>query len=354
MKTIPLAAALAGFLALSGCQTGIGYVWREAGPFLKSNSGARPIDQVLKDPKTPQDVRTLLEEVKSIKNFAVHAIGLKDNSNYTRYKALDRDYLVTVVQACGAVSFTPYEWRYPFLGKLPYRGYYDPKDADGEAAALKAKGYDVIVRKVDAFSTLGFFSDPVYSFMKDYSAYDLADTIIHEQTHATIFLKGQDQFNEELASFVGDTGGLEYVQMTYGRESPQYGDAVAEQEDSAIFLDFINNLRARLQAVYGSDLSREEMLARKAEIIRAALVEYREKVVPLYKSKAYKGAVDLPINNAYISLFDLYTKDIPLLREYYRSLCGSDLAVFIKKVKEISRSSKDMAQSLRAALSAAG
>jgi predicted aminopeptidase len=119
-----------------------------------------------------------------------------------------------------------------------------------------------------------------------------------------------------------------------------------------VFLDFISGLRKSLEAAYASDAGMEEKLARKAEIIKAAETEYREKVLPLFKSDAYKGADDLPLNNAYISLFDLYTKDIPLLKDFYARACGSDLAVFIQKIKEMARTSKDAAAAIRSSLGA--
>lgn len=342
--------ALVAALALSGCATGVGYLWKQSGYFLRFSSGTRDIDSVLKDSRTSPDVRALLQEVKDIKSYAVKKIGLSDNANYTRYKELDRDYLVTVVQACDAVSFTPYQWSYPFLGRLPYKGFYDPDDAKNEAEGLKKKGFDVIVRKVDAFSTLGFFSDPVYSFMKNYSPYDLSSIIIHEQTHATIFLKGQTQFNEELASFIGDTGALEFLRATYGEDSSQYRDAISEQADSALFLAYLTELKQSLQEVYQSPLSTEEKIARKAEIIAASRQRYVAEYVPRFKSEAYRGASDLPLNNAFLSLYDLYTEDVPLLRQYYEKECGSELPVFVGKMKVLSKESKDVAAAIRGKL----
>ena len=120
----------------------------------------------------------------------------------------------------------------PFHGQAPYKGFYERPDALAEAARLKKEGYDVIVRKVDAFSTLGFTKDPVYSFMKKYSPYELASTIIHEQTHATLWVKGQTDFNEELADFVGETGALEWIAARFGAPSEEYRSAVDEKADS--------------------------------------------------------------------------------------------------------------------------
>ncbi|HEY9594120.1 MAG TPA: aminopeptidase, partial [Spirochaetia bacterium] len=169
-----MAATIACSLLLAGCTTQIGYLAKQGSYLLRDSTGTRAATALIADPSTPDDTRELLQRVKDVKTFAVHDVGLKDNANYTRYKEISRDHLVDVVQACDAVSFTAYQWSYPFLGKLPYKGFYERKDADAEAVRLKNEGYDTIIRPVDAFSTLGFVKDPVYSFMKRYSKFELA------------------------------------------------------------------------------------------------------------------------------------------------------------------------------------
>jgi predicted aminopeptidase len=104
----------------SACATDLGYLWKQGGCLISSNTGTKDIASMVKDPKTPADTRIFLEKVRDIKGFAVKEIGLKENANFTRYKEIGRNYLVSVVQACDAVSFSAYYWRYPFLGKLPY------------------------------------------------------------------------------------------------------------------------------------------------------------------------------------------------------------------------------------------
>jgi predicted aminopeptidase len=346
-KILIAASVIAASLFAAGCATDAGYIWKETGPFLQYSSGSRDIDSLLKDPHTTPDVRALLVAVKDIKRFAIEKIGLADNANYTRFKEVDRDYLVSVVQACDSVSFTPYQWSYPFLGSLPYRGFYDPADAAAEGERLKKAGYDVIVRKVDAFSTLGFFKDPVYSFMERYSTYELANLVIHEQTHATIFLKDQPQFNEELASFVGDQGALEFLRFTYGADSSQLRDAVLLQADSELFLDFLKELKEALNAVYTGPLSRDEKLIEKGGIIAEYQKRFSAEYQPRFATSGYREAKDLPLNNAYISLYNLYTDDIPLLRRYEQQKCGESLSLFMRQVRQLSRAPGGMAQKLK-------
>ncbi len=303
------------------------------------------------DPSTPAAIRTFLQRVMDIKSFAVQSVGLKDNGNYTRFKAIDRYHLVDVVSGADAVSFTPYLWSYPFLGKLPYKGFYVRADAEAEAARLKKEGWDVIVRPVDAFSTLGFTKDPVYSFMESYSPFEIASLIIHEQTHATLFLKGQPDFNEELATFVGDEGAFEWMRSRFGADSPEYRQALDQYADQQEFVLLLQGLAKQLSAVYAQPIDREEKLSRKAALIdefNAMLVARR---ATLFRTDDYRKLGALPLNNAYLSLYNLYTSDVPLLRSYWESKCGSDLRRFMEAAEALAKHGDVKAQ-MRQALAA--
>ncbi len=335
MRSIaPLLAA--GVMLVSGCASQAGYLAKQGGYLLRYSAGTRDARSMIEDPSTPADTREFLVRVRDIKRFAVETVGLKDNANYTRYREIDRDHLVDVVSACDAVSFTDYMWSYPFLGRLPYKGFYERRDADAEAASLKRQGYDVIVRPVDAFSTLGFTKDPLYTFMKAYTPYQLANLIIHEQTHATLFLKDQSQFNEELASFVGEQGAFEWLAIAYGEGSPEYRAAREEKEDSDLFAALLKELAGQLRGVYSSSLSREEKLARKVQVIDAFRKRLDGEVASRFHSAAYRKLGAIPFNNAYLSLYGLYSDDVPLLRRWFTERCGGSLNRFMASMKELS------------------
>ncbi|MDR3341903.1 MAG: aminopeptidase, partial [Treponema sp.] len=213
VPVLAMVAILLGCLTVfSGCYTlkqgvtMLGYLNR-AVPLesLLTASPEEPVDASGEEGSSDAalDKRRFVEQVLDIRRFAITALGLRESANYTRYVALDRDYLAAVVSAAAQDSFSRYEWWFPVVGKVPYKGFFDPKDARKEAEKLKKKDLDVWIRGVDAFSTLGWFSDPLYSYMRHYPVHQLADLIIHEQLHATVYLKGQSQFDEELAEFVG-------------------------------------------------------------------------------------------------------------------------------------------------------
>lgn len=285
------------------------------------------------------DERVFAEQVEDIRRFAVNELGLSESKNYTRYVELDRDYLAAVVSASAKDSFTTYEWWFPVVGKVPYKGFFNVADARKEAGKLQKKDLDVWIRGVDAFSTLGWFRDPLYSYMKDYPLQNLADLIIHEQLHATVYLKNHSQFNEELAEFTGSEGARLYMEKMAKNAGPgMIPPAEAEDEaaaDSAAYVAFIQSLIAELDAVYTSGLSREEKLSRKAEIIAAAKTRFAETYGQNFKTETYRGFSELSVNNAYLDLYRLYHGG---RENYFRTLyerSGLDLKAFIGAAKTL-------------------
>ena len=272
--------------------------------------------------------------VNDIRKFASEELGLEMSKNYTRYVELDRNYLAAVVSACARDSFRRHEWSYPVVGRMPYKGFFDVKDAYREREKLEKKDLDVWVRGVDAFSTLGWFTDPLYSYMRNYSPARLADLIIHESMHATVFIKGQVQFNEELAEFTGTQGARLYVQARYGEDSEQYREIFSSEEDGQNYVAFIQELAAELEAVYSSGVSREEKLAEKERIIAEAQERFDREYESRFSNDNYRGFSRMSINNAYIELFRLYHAQDNFFADLY-GRSGKDLPAFIAAAKTI-------------------
>jgi predicted aminopeptidase len=171
--------------------------------------------------------------------------------------------------------------------------------------------------------------------MKSYSPFRLASLIIHEQTHATLFLKGQSDFNEEMATFVGDEGAFEWLRETYGVGSPEYRDAVDSQADADLFVSLLQGLSVKLRAVYSAPVSREEKLARKAEVIDEFKRGLAGEGAPHFRSAAYGHLEKLQLNNAYLSLYGMYTDDVPLLRDWFDQRCGGSIKLFMESMKQL-------------------
>ena len=319
--------ALGGICVFSGC-----YTLSQGVTMLGYLRAAVPLESLLESPD--HESRRFVEQVLDIRRFALDTLGLKAGDNYTRYVALDRNYLASVVSASAPDSFTPHTWWFPVVGSVPYKGFFNPQDAAKEGKKLRNRGLDVWIRRVDAFSTLGWFSDPLYSYMRDYPAYRLADLIIHETLHATVYLKGQSRFNEELAEFVGREGARRYIIETFGVDSPEHEEMVSEETDSRAFIGFIQGIIAELEALYAEERDTAYTLGRKEEIIAAAQSRFEAGYDGLFKTGDYRGFSALAVNNGYFELFRLYYAGGDYLEDLYER-SGRDLPRFIAAAKTI-------------------
>jgi predicted aminopeptidase len=325
---ITAALLLTVCFSCSGC-----YSLKQGTALIGYLNRAVPLEKLLNNDKSEA---LFAVRAADIREFAIRELGLNDSKNYTRYVQLDRDYLAAVVSACAKDSFTSYEWKYPIVGKMPYKGFFNVKDAKKESEKLEKKDLDVWVRGVDAFSTLGWFRDPLYSYMRGYSAARLADLIIHELLHATVFIKGQVQFNEELAEFIGSEGSRLYIESRFGIDSDEYREISASSADNKVFINFIQELTAELDELYKSDLGREGKLREKERVIQAAQKRFDAEYDSLFSNDDYRGFSERKINNAYLDLFRLYHDKDNYFADLYES-SQLDLAGFINVVKNIKK-----------------
>jgi len=325
-----LALVSVGALCLNSC-----YVTVQGSRYLSLLTKAVPEDKVLANPDAAESSKELLERVIKIRQFAENTLGLKDTKNYKALVEMNADRLATIVSACDELSFDRYLWHYPVVGALPYKGFFKPEEAEKEASRLMGKGLDVIIRPVDAFSTLGWFADPLFSFMSKYDDAELAETIIHELTHATIFVKKAEQFNEEFATFVGRRAALLSLKSVYGEESPELKNAQRSRSDSDAFSAFLRGTADALQPIYAANASREEKLERKAQILAARAKEYKKTAPFVFSQETYKVFPMEKINNAYLDLYRLYEGEPALYQDYLDKICNGDLAAFIRRVAEL-------------------
>jgi predicted aminopeptidase len=330
------AVLLVGFsIVCSGC-----YTLKQGTTMLGYLNRAVPLEDIAAADESSEEDRLFVQRVTDIRRFAMEELGLEESKNYTRYVELDRDYLAAVVSASAKDSFTPHEWWFPVVGKVPYKGFFNVEDARKERAKLEKKDLDVWVRGVDAFSTLGWFRDPLYSYMKKYSERNLAELIIHELLHATVYLKNHSQFNEELAEFAGSEGARLFMEKTGNTaagttdDSDDSVDSANAEADNLVFRDFIRGLANELDAVYKSGISREEKLARKEKIIEAAKAKFEENYDAVFKTGNYRGFSELPVNNAYLELYRLYYGEDRYFKELYEK-SGRNLPEFIAAAKRV-------------------
>lgn len=317
------------FLALNGC-----YYVTEGSALLSVYGTAERIDLVLEKNEIPADERELLLSVKKIRTFAIQDLGLLTNENYTTYVQLDRDYLATIVSACTPDSFNQYKWDYLCMGKLPYKGFFKREDALAEAERLKNQGFDVYVRPVDAFSTLGMLSDPIFSYMKDYSSYALSNLIIHEQTHATKYFTKDVDFSENIASFIADKGAIDYIKKEFGSESKEYESSLSRLADREAFVRQLQELFFQLQELYEHELDSTVIIEKKQVIIETWKIKFNAEYNRNFQSDLYRKVPEIPINNAFLMTFRNYTGNLDEIAAVY-ALGNNNLTEFIGFFKQL-------------------
>jgi predicted aminopeptidase len=284
-------------------------------------SRRRPIVRVIEDPATPAETRRKLDLVLQARTFAEQVVGLDAGQSYTTYSWVDSDTLLLVVSGARKDRFQAYTWWFPIVGRVPYKGFFDFPAAHREAARLEAAGYDAYVRPAGAFSTLGWFNDPLLNTLLRYDDVSLVSTVIHELLHNTMFLPGQVAFNESFANFVGDRGGIEFFCAREGGDSARCAAARAGWADNLVYGAFLSDLVARLEALYArEDIGLEEKLALREAVFDDARTRFTTEVEPRLRTGMFRGFGNRPLNNATLIGIRLYYQRLDLfeaVHEHY-------------------------------------
>ncbi|MEY2932169.1 MAG: hypothetical protein RL033_2918 [Pseudomonadota bacterium] len=307
---------------LPGCAT-VRYVSQAAAGQWELVSAARPIPAVLADPTTPEDTRELLSEVESVRHFAWQH-GLRVGESYRKYVHLDREYPIWFVNASAPLAFRTKVFSFPIVGSFPGLGWFDKGNAERFRDELSAQGWDVNMRGVSAFSTGGWFADPIVWSMLSKSpgaVASLINTVLHESVHATVLIKDQQFFNESIASFIADTMTAQYLQHITGQEMPRELRAYLSAKNMGqVRVKQFNGFYQELDAVYTSDLPDAEKYARKKQIIDRLVRELR--------------LVNRP-NNATLIGFRLYQVGGPNFSALYEA-CGYNWRRFLSAAASVS------------------
>ncbi|MCK4665317.1 aminopeptidase, partial [Candidatus Dependentiae bacterium] len=294
--------------------------------------GSKKIKDLQKKPDLNTERKEVYAFIFEVKKFATETLELKGKDTYSKLydtKGAPVAYNLTVVPS---LSINPVRWKYPIVGTFPYRGYFSKKDAIKDENKWKKKGYDTYLRSVAAFSTLGWFSDPIYSSMLKYNKGIIAEIIIHERVHNTIFLKNQMEFNESIANFFGKKGAELFLKKKFGTGNNELVIYQNIFHDQTILYDFIDEIHFKLKELYNSDLSNIEKKKIKKNIIKKQMQIYQ--TLP-FKNKGYKTYLtEDKINNAFIVSHKTYSTDEQIFEETYRIL-NNDIVEFIKLLKKI-------------------
>lgn len=333
-----LVAALAALVVvapLSGC-----YLVKQGAGQAQLLFSRKPVSEVVAQPDTTPEAKEKLALINEAKTYAEDVIGLKPTKNYQEYVTLDRDAVSYVVSAAPPDKLEAYTWWFPIIGAVPYKGFFDRKDAEALQAELKGQGFDTILRGVPAFSTLGWLPDPVYSPFLKYDRTTLSNIVIHELTHVTLFLSGQASFNEGFATFVGNMGAQDFLKRKYGPDSPEYRQAQDAVADNVVFTEFVQAVSAKLDALYQSDRPKEAKLAEREAIFTWAKDAFKTEYEPRMKSHQFRHFPKGVFNNASLISYRTYYNRLDRFESAHRKL-GGDLKKTVSFFRDTVAKSED-------------
>ena len=295
---------------------------------------AKPIPSYLNDPNISADHKRKLKLILEAKEFAVQHLGLKPSKNYQNYSVLKNSHVSYVVNATTEYSLAPYKWNYPIVGNLSYKGFHELADAKAEEKELKKQGLDTFVRGVSAYSTLGWFNDPVLSSMMNYEDYDLVEIIFHELTHKFVYIKSNAEFNEQLASFFG----RQATRLFYEKRNPEIIELLKNRaHDEKLFSKFIGEEKEKLSAAY--ELLKLQKMAppmkqrRKDELLMELQERFKKNLQPKLKVLKYNSILSPDLNNARLSLYGTYEDNQESFQKLYDML-GATPQAFLAHIKK--------------------
>jgi len=302
--------ALALFVLLTAGCLPVRYITQAAAGQEDLNRRGIAIDEVVKGGHLDKRTRDLLAHVAPIKAFG------------ERYGWISRPAVVWVVSACHPLAFRPRAWKFPIVGSITYTGWFDRKEAKAYADELAAEGWDVDLRPSQAYSTLGWFDDPILSTMisdGDDALGDLADVVLHETLHATFYVPNQSTLNESVASFFGDELAAKYLDEARGPDSPEKASFLEARARGTRRGQVMKAAYAELAKLYASKLSREEKLAEKKRITDALRAELK---------------IKRPVTNATLIQYKTYGSGKPELAELLAT-CGGSFPRMLKTLDRV-------------------
>lgn len=326
---------LAGLLV--GCST-VGYYYQSARGQLDLTCRARDIEEVLKDDAVAPAVRDKLERVQEIRRFASEQLYLPDNDSYRTYADLEREYVIWNVFAAPPLAVEPHRWCFPIVGCVVYRGYFAEADARRYARTLQDRDLETYVAGVPAYSTLGWFDDPVVSTILHYPETELAGLIFHELAHQVAYAKGDSVFNESFATTV-EIEGVERWLEHEGRDRDIEAYRLRRQRDATV-IDTVLEHRRRLDKAYNSEHDRAWKLERKAAIIASLRDRYTALVDGWDGYRGYRRWFAQDLNNAHFVAVAAYHDKV---RAFQRLLArhDGDLASFYEVIAELTERSAE-------------
>jgi predicted aminopeptidase len=319
-------------LSLSGCSAG--YLLQAAHGQWQLLRARQPIQRVIASESTDERLRTRLELVREARDFASRELALPDNASYRSYSALHRPYVVWNVVATSEFSVEPRRWCFPITGCIAYRGYFREADAQRFAAALAARGDDTMVAGVSAYSTLGYFADPVLDTMLQYDDLELVGTIFHELAHQLVYVRNDSEFNEAFAMSVERAGVARWLAAR--ERSGELAAWRRRQDQQAQILDILAAGRARVAALYREASPVPQRRQHKQELLASISAELRKYEQQLGLRSGYDAWLHTGLNNAHLASVATYFDCLPGFEKLLARQSGN-LPAYYRAVRELAR-----------------
>lgn len=297
--------------------------------------GARPVQEFLDDQNTPDSIRQKLLLVNKIKTYAEDSLGITPSDNYTSMYDQKGKPLMWVVTASQPFALKANLWQFPIVGNLPYKGFFVPEMAVIERDRLTSQGLDASIRNAGGWSTLGWLDDPVLSDMLKRNEGQLAELIIHELTHFTLFVKDSVEFNENLASFVGKQGAVKFLTATYGSSSEELETYLDSEDDYERFVKHFIHGAQLLDSLYKAfddhTLDSDKLMLKKNMI--ADIVDNVDTIL-FHHPQKYQNILNSDnINNTYFLSYLRYQSKQDVFLDEFLNTFNSNVASYIEHYK---------------------
>jgi predicted aminopeptidase len=324
-------------IAVCGCESVHYYSQAIRGQY-RILDARQPISEIMTDPEAPENLRESLTHILAVRQFAENELLLPVKNHYLTYVDLKRPYVVWNVMAAPEFSLTPKTWCYPVVGCAAYRGYFTEKDARQYAHGLSSQGYEVYVAGVTAYSTLGWFDDPVLSTFIRYSKDQSAALIFHELAHQVLYVKGDTVFNESFATAVEQEGLKRWQAET--QASHRYKNYIENYRRQQQFIQLIMHYRRMLETLYQSDASPMDKREQKAAIFSALRGEFDRVKTNKNGLAAYDNWMNHSLNNAKIASVAAYHDFVPAFQKMLVENDGN-MNQFYKACRKLAQGSQD-------------
>ena len=296
-----------------------------------------PVEDILQDPLFPDSLKKKLILISEIKKFAIDSLGMHPTKNYTTIYNQHSKPLMWVVTASKPFAIQPYEWTFPFLGKLSYKGFFIKEKAESEAEKLRKLGYDIDIGTASGWSTLGLFKDPILSEMLRKKEGSLANLIIHELTHGSVFISDSVNYNENLANFIGHQGAIRFLSHKYGSQSLIYLKYMEYHKDAAVFSKYTLTYAKKLDSMYQGFIKKTN-LETKFNAKYKLLYAYIKGIdtLSIHHKTIYKNIAQnaLRSKNAYFISFLQYDSKVDNFQKEFELKFHSDLKRYVIYLKQ--------------------